>query len=300
VRRRPSERGTRVTASNLGLEFAKIGARRFDLSDPYHLALTARWWIFVLGVFGLYGLITSLFGLLYLVQPGCVANVRPGSLDPFFFSIETLATVGYGVMSPVTLYGHVVASTEIVTGMAFTAIMTGLIFVRFSKPRARFVFADVAVIARHNGRPTLMVRVGNGRTTVLTNVAVEMNALLNQLTPEGGRYRNVHDLRLTRARFPIFPLITTFMHVIDESSPLFGFDAGRVADTDVRLIVSIEARDPMLAATVHDLKSYGPEDVRPGMRFVDAVIIHDDGLVVADLTLISHLEVDPAASAAAS
>jgi inward rectifier potassium channel len=287
-----------MTASNLGLEFAKIGARRFDLADPYHMALTARWPTFVLGVFGCYGLITSLFGALYLAQPGCVANVRPGSLDPFFFSIETLATVGYGVMSPVTVYGHVVASTEIVTGMAFTAIMTGLIFVRFSKPRARFVFADVAVIARHDRRPTLMVRIGNGRTTVLTNVRVEINALLNQHTPEGGRYRNVHDLRLTRASFPIFPLIITFMHVIDETSPLSGFDAAQVAETDVRLIVTVEARDPMLAATVHDIKSYGPQDVRPGMRFMDAVTLHDDGLVVADLTRISHIEADPHFAAA--
>jgi inward rectifier potassium channel len=287
-----------MAASNLGLQFANIGARRFDLADPYHLALTVRWPTFVVGVFACYGVITGLFALLYVAQPGCIANARPGSLDPFFFSIETLGTVGYGVMSPVTLYGHLVASAEIITGMAFTAIMTGLIFVRFSKPRARIVFADVAVVARHHGHRTLMVRIGNGRTTVLTKTTVQMNALLNEISPEGGRYRRVHDLRLTRASFPIFPLITTFMHVIDESSPLAGFDAARVAETDLRLIVSIEARDPQLGAMVYDLKTYGPKDVRPGMRFIDAVTIHEDGLVVADLTRISHVEPDPTFAAA--
>jgi inward rectifier potassium channel len=294
MKRRASERGTREESSSLGFEFTKIGATRFDLADPYHLALTVRWPAFILGVFGLYGLITGLFGVLYMAQPGCVANVRPGSFDTFFFSIETLATVGYGVMSPETLYGHLVASAEIMTGMAFTAIMTGLIFVRFSKARARFVFADVAVVTRHHGHRTLMVRIGNGRTGVLTNVTVELNALLNETSPEGGRYRRVHDLRLTRASFPIFPLITTFMHVIDEHSLLSGFDAARVAETDLRLIVSIEARDPQLGAIVQDLKSYGAKDIRPGMRFVDAVVIHDDGRVVADLTHISHVEPDPA------
>jgi inward rectifier potassium channel len=176
--------------------------------------------------------------------------------------------------------------------------MTGLIFVRFSKPRARIVFADVVVVARHMGHRTLMVRIGNGRTTVLTSTTVQMNALLNEIGPEGGRYRRVLDLRLTRASFPIFPLITTFMHVIDEHSPLAGFDADRVAETDLRLIVSIEARDPQLGAMVHDLKSYGPADVRPGMRFVDAVTIHEDGLVVADLTRISQIEPDPTFAAA--
>jgi inward rectifier potassium channel len=289
-----------MSVDRLGLQFGKIGAARFDFSDPYHLALTVRWPAFVLGLFGLYGLITSAFALLFLAQPGCIANARPGSLtDAFFFSIETLATVGYGEMAPATTYGHLVAAGEIITGMAFTAIMTGLIFVRFSKPRAKFVFSPVAVVARHDGRPTLMVRIGNGRTNVLTHITVQLNVVLAEATLEGGRYRRVHDLRLTRASLPIFPLITTFMHVIDEHSPLAGFDAARVAEADVRLLVSVEARDPMLGAMVYDLKSYAPADVRPGMRFVDAISTDEDGLIIADLTRIGEVEPDPAGAPAA-
>src|SRR5580698_10027050 len=150
---------TRAMRTDLDFEFLKIGADRFDLTDPYHLALTAPWPYFTLGVFGFYGVINLAFAGLYLAQPGCVANAHPGSIpDAFFFSIETLATVGYGVMAPATLYGHVVATTEIITGMAFTAIMTGLIFVRFSKPKARILYADKVVITRHNERPTLIMR----------------------------------------------------------------------------------------------------------------------------------------------
>jgi inward rectifier potassium channel len=270
----------------------KIGVARFDLSDPYHLALTVRWPTFMAGVFAMYGLTTSVFAILYLLQPGCVANVR-SPVDPFFFSIETLATVGYGAMAPATLYGHLVSSAEIVTGMVFTAIMTGLIFVRFSRARAKIVFADIAVIARHNGRPTLMVRIGNGRTTLLTQTSVQINALINEESAEGGRYRRIHDLRLIRGNFPIFPLITTFMHVIDEESPLAAFDIAALPDSDVRLIVSVQARDPKLGAIVHDLKSYGAADFRPGMRFVDAITVHEDGLVVADLTRMGETEADP-------
>jgi inward rectifier potassium channel len=282
-----------MSIATLGFDFAKIGARRYDFSDPYHLALTVRTPTFVLGVLAFYGLITSFFAVLYVAQPGCVANARAGSLsDAFFFSVETLATVGYGVMSPATLYGHMVSSIEIVTGMAFTAIMTGLVFVRFSKPRAKIAFADVAVITRHNGKPTLMVRIGNGRATLLTQTTVQVNALMSEVTAEGGQYRRVSDLRLNRARVPIFPLITTFMHTIDDHSPLHGLDAAMVERTDLRLIVSVEARDPELGAMVYDLKSYLASDIRTGFHFVDAVSVHDDGLIVADLTRISEIAPD--------
>ncbi|HEY1929361.1 MAG TPA: ion channel [Caulobacteraceae bacterium] len=281
-----------MSISSLGFEIAQIGVARFDLSDPYHLALTVHWPTFVAGLLISYGLITSAFAGLYLLQPGSVANAVAPS-DYFFFSVETLATVGYGAMAPKTLYGHLISSTEIITGMAFTAIMTGLVFVRFSRARAKIVFAGVVVVARHNGRPTLMVRIGNGRTTVLTQTTVQINALLNEDTAEGGRYRIVHDLRLTRSSFPIFPLITTFMHVIDDKSPLAAFDVAALPESDLRLIVSVQARDPKIGAIVYDLKSYAASDLRPGMRFVDAITVHENGLVVGDLTRIDEIESDP-------
>jgi inward rectifier potassium channel len=281
-----------MSIASIGFEFAKIGASEFELTDPYHAALTVRWATFVAGVFTLYALITSLFAVLYLLQPGCVANARTAP-DYFFFSIETLATVGYGVMAPVNLYGHLVSSAEIVTGMAFTAIMTGLVFVRFSRARAKIVFADVAVVSRHNGRPTLMVRIGNGRTTLLTQTTVQINAFVNEETAEGGRFRRICDLRLARATFPIFPLITTFMHVIDEESPLAVFDLATISESDLRIIVTVQARDPKLGAFVYDHKNYTASDLRPGMRYTDAITVHESGLVVGDLTRISDVELDP-------
>jgi inward rectifier potassium channel len=187
----------------------------------------------------------------------------------------------------------VIASAEIITGMGFMAIMTGLIFVRFSKPRAKIVFSDVIALAQHNGRPTLMLRIGNARESLLTQTTVQINAFINEATAEGGRFRRIHDLRLTRSAFPIFPLINTFMHVIDDDSPLRTFDEGRVAETDLRFIATIQARDPQLGAIVHAMKSYTASDVRTGMRFADAVTVHEDGLVVSDLTRISIVESDP-------
>src|SRR5579871_792574 len=221
------------------IELTKIGVRRFDIRDPYHFALTVSWRGFAIAVLLLYGVINLFFAALYLLNPGSISNARPGALsDAFFFSIETLATVGYGEMAPATPMGHLIAAVEIIVGMAFTAIMTGLLFVRFSKPRAKIVYADKAVITSHNGVSTLMVRIGNGRANLLTNVQLQLHALIKEISREGHSSFNMHELKLGREKVPSFPLLLTLMHTIDASSPLLGFDAEAMVQSEVRLFVS--------------------------------------------------------------
>jgi inward rectifier potassium channel len=289
-------RGTREKAARLRLgayEFQKKGVSRFDFSDPYHLAVTLTWPQFLAALLALYLSVNTIFALLYLIVPGSVANARAYDFaDVFFFSLETLATVGYGEMYPATFYGHLVAATEIICGVAFTAILTGLIFIRFSRPRAKFVFAANPVVAQHNGKPTLMLRIGNGRVAVLSDAAAKLNVLLSSLTSEGKLFRSARELILERSHVPVFPLSWTLMHVLDERSPLHGFDAARMIEADARLFVTFEARDPMLATIVHDIRNYTPQDVRFGVRYADAVTIADDGTPVIDLDRISDLEPD--------
>jgi inward rectifier potassium channel len=222
-----------------------------------------------------------------------VANARPYSFpDAFFFSIETLATVGYGEMYPATPYGHVIAAIEIVCGLGFTAILTGLTFVRFSRPRAKFVFASHPVVAMHNGKPTLMLRIGNGRANVLLDAVAKLNVLLSVTTEEGKLLRRAQELRLERAHLPVFPLTWTLMHVMDERSPLYGYDAGKVVAARAQVFMTLEASDPTLATWVHEIRNYAPEDIRFGMRYVDAVTTEEDGTLVADLTKIGEMEPD--------
>ena len=155
TKRRRRERIARVRLGSY--EFKKVGISRFDVRDPYHLAITLTWPEYLLALFLLYLAANLIFAMLFWLVPGSVAPGPRSFVDALFFSIETIATVGYGEMYPATLYGHVVASTEIVCGLAFTAILTGLTFVRFSRPRAKLVFAANPVVAMHNGLPTLML-----------------------------------------------------------------------------------------------------------------------------------------------
>ena len=274
-------------------EFEKSGVARFDLRDPYHLAIALTWPQFLGALLGLYALANVMFATLFWLSPGAVAHARPNSFaDSFFFSIETLATVGYGEMYPATTYGRIIAGSEIVSGLAFTAILTGLTFVRFSRPRAKLIFAANPVVAIHKRKPTLMLRIGNGRTTVLTNAMATLNVLLTERIGEGKVVRRAQELRLERVHIPAFPLSWTLMHVLDEQSPLHGFDRERATAADARIFVTLEARDPTLATTIQDMRSYAAADIRFGMRYADAVTTTRNGALSVDLARIGELEAD--------
>jgi inward rectifier potassium channel len=279
------------------------GALKYDWRDPYHLALTLNWPHFIAAFFIANITINLIFAGLYLLQPGSVANVAPGSLsEAFFFSLQTLATVGYGVMAPQTFYGHIVASTEIFCGMAFTAIMTGLVFVRFSRPRARIAYAENVVVSTFNGKPTLMIRIANGRVHPLTEATATVSALIDEWSTEGQFFRRTYDLKLVRNRIPIFGLVWTLMHEIDEESPLNGCSVDSLDKKISRLFLSVQARDPMLAAHVYDTHDYDPENVLFGRRYCDALTIDGKGNTVADLARINWTQPDndPIAESVAS
>ena len=178
-------------------EFVKLNAKKFDWRDTYHLILTLSWPGFAGFVFGIYLLINVVFALLYLLDAHAVAEMPPGSfLYAFFFSVETLATVGYGHMYPESFYGHLIAMIEIMLGMFGLAVITGLIFVRFSRPTARLHFSKVAVIAPFDGVPTLMIRVANLRHQAMVEPEFRIVLLRNIVTAEGDDMRRFVPLRL--------------------------------------------------------------------------------------------------------
>ena len=285
----PISRPMRV--ANLAFDLHKRGVARFDLRDPYHLAVTLSWPAFFGLAFAAILALNLIFAVLYILRPDAVENLHPHDvIGAMFFSLETLATVGYGEMSPYSTYGHVVAAIEILTGMTFTAIFTGILFVRFSQPQARILFADKAVITPHNGQPTLMLRIANGRLTLLTHALARVAVMIAETSPEGNVFRRVQDLRLMRDEMPIFPLTWTLMHVIDETSPVFGMDAEQMEQTQTRFFVAVEAKDAAMGATVQALNTFMPGQVAFGMRYSDAVVVDDSGRVTADISRLSLIE----------
>jgi inward rectifier potassium channel len=284
-----------VTIHFGAFELMLRGAVRYDLRDPYRLAVTLSWPLFFLAVLAVDLAINLGFALLYLPDPGGIANARPGVFsDVFFFSIETMATVGYGVMAPSDLYCHVVSSIEILCGLVFNATMTGLIFVRFAKPKAKILFARTAVIANHNGGKALMIRLGNGRASVLADATARLSVFLLERDPSGKLQRIGHKLTLVEPVLPVLALTWTLVHEIDAHSPLADHTPERLAGLDARLLLTVEARDTALGAVVFAMHDYTVAGIRVGMRYQDAVAFDAQGHVEGDLGKLSLIEPDAA------
>jgi inward rectifier potassium channel len=270
----PLHRDLGITVKLGQTEITKIGARRFDWNDAYHLIMSLTWPRFFAGAVTVYLLVNVAFACVYALGDHAINNAE-SFLDELFFSVETLATVGYGNMSPATIYGHCVATAEIITGMLSMAVITSLVFARFSKPTARVLFSRVAVIAPYDGIPTLMLRVANQRHSYILDASASVVLLRDEVTAEGHSLRRFHDLKLERARSPLFALSWQIMHRIDASSPLHGLTAQALREGDMRMIVTISGLDETFAATVTARHDYAHENVVFDRRFADIFIEGD-------------------------
>lgn len=230
-------------------------------------------------------LLNAVFAGLYLLGHAAIANQSPpGFLGAFFFSVETLATVGYGDMHPQTTYAHSIATLEIFTGMSSIALATGVIFVRFSRPRARIMFARYAVVRQLDGQPTLMIRAANARQNVIVEAGAKLRLMRYESTSEGYTLWRISDLELVRDRHPIFLLGWVLMHVIDEASPLYGETAESLAASRASLMIHIEGSDETTTQSMEARHVWSHEQVRWQHRFVDLLHDDDDGTRHIDYT----------------
>lgn len=282
-------RGVRVQLGEF--KGIKFGVHRFSLTDPYYTVLTVRWPVFFALAVSFYLSLNLIFALAYYAVPGCINNARPGMFgDCFFFSIETLATVGYGVMSPATLYGHLVASTEIITGMMSMAVITGLVFVRFSRPRARLLFSRVAVVAPLDGRIALMLRVANERNGAVADASARVVLLRAVEGGDGHMQRRFLDLRLERGTSPFLGLSWTLIHYIDEDSPLHGLTPEILQREGSSLLVSISGYDESISANVTARHVYQPQALMYRHRFVNIIEYLPTGEIALDMTHFHDVE----------
>jgi inward rectifier potassium channel len=226
-----------------------------------------------------------IFAAVYSLGEAPIANARPGHpLDLFFFSIETLGTVGYGDMHPQTTYGHAVATVEIFTGMIGIAVVTGLIFSRFSRPRARLVFSRHPVIGPHDGRPCLMLRIANQRHNTISGATAKLWVVLEEEIAEGARFRRFHELALERNENPVFVLSWTLFHVIDESSLLNGLDLSDLEGADAVFVVTFGGIDESANQRVNARQTFSYRDVRWNHLFVDVLRSTEEGMPLIDYT----------------
>jgi len=277
-------KGARGIRQQAGYTIWTLGDTRTPARDGFHAFLRMPW-AASLGLIAAWVIVINLvFALLYLAVGG-IDGARGGSLwDAFLFSVQTLGTIGYGVMHPQSTGANTVMILESITGIVVIAIITGLVFTKFARPNARVAFSTYAVIAKHQGKPTLMLRCGNQRSNMIVNAEMQVSLALQTTTQEGELYYKLHDLKLIRSHMAGLRRGWTAMHVIDESSPLHGMDADTLEKLEAELAVSITGIDDVLMQTVHTSHAYSDKQIKFGYRFADTLTTLPNGDLVFDLT----------------
>jgi inward rectifier potassium channel len=283
-----------------GREIVTQGISPAVYQDLYHHFMTVSWPRLFGTIAALFLGFDFLFGCLYRLVPGCIANLNPpGFAGAFFFSVETLATVGYGDMHPQTMYGHSVAMIEMFVGLMMLALVTGLMFARFSRPRARFIFARYAVVRPVEGRRTLMFRAANARQNVVQEASAQLRMVRDVVTAEGLRMRRITDLALVRSSQPVFSIGWTIMHVIDESSPLAQETEESLGRSQASLILSVSGTDETTGHVLIAREEYPSASILWNKGFRDVLEVTADGTVHMDFAKFNDVE-DLAKEGAAS
>jgi inward rectifier potassium channel len=283
----------------VGRRTVKVGTRevitqgivRPIFHDLFHHFMTVSWPRLFATLAAFFIVFDLLFGFLYYLVPGCIANLNPGGFaGDFFFSVETLATVGYGEMHPETFYGHSIAMIEIFVGLMSLALITGLMFARFSRPQARFLFTKNAVVRPVAGKPTLIFRAANERQNVVQDASARLRMLRDEVTEEGYRIRRIVDLPLLRSQHPMFSLGWTIMHVIDDASPLSSETAESLSNSKTAFILSLSGTDENTGQTLMARSEYSSADIRWNSTFHDILEEAPDGTIHVDYSKFHDIE----------
>lgn len=271
-----SPRGGYPRMGSGGLPFR--GLPKDNWRDAYHYLLTMPLWAFFAVMAGSFLTINSVFAGLYLIDPGDIKGAKSGGfLDAFFFSVQTLGTLGYGDMAPRGLYGNWVVTAETFVGLFNLAIATGLLFARISRPTARIVFSDKAVVTTLDGEPTLMFRAANRRRNLVVEAEVSVTLLKDVPTLEGGVMRRFHELSMLRSRSPLFFMTWQIMHRIDAESPLFGETTDSLLAQRAEIVVVVKGLDETFVSTIHARTSYTPDEIVWDRRLADIFVTDPKG-----------------------
>lgn len=240
------------------------------IRDPYHLFFVMPWWLFFCMITLVYLATNLIFAFLYTLDQNAIANAESGSFaHAFAFSVQTLATIGYGAMFPQTDYAHILVSIESLVGFIEVGLLTGLIFSRFAKSTARILFSRYAVVCNYNNVPTLMFRIANRRHNLILEARLSAYLLIEEVSLEGQKLRRFYDLKLLRDKTPNFILSWLAMHPIDPSSPLWERSLQELSDCQATILVTVIGLDETVMQEIHARYSYSINEVLWNYRFVD-------------------------------
>lgn len=291
--------GNRVIESNQRMmnKDGKSNVRRtgllyYSISNVYHLLISMKWWKFLIIIFSSYFLVNLIFTLIYfmgdLSQLNGMMYRTPFEkfMEVFYFSAQSLTTVGYGRLNPSGYFFSTLASIEAFVGLLSFAIATGLLYGRFSRPVANILFSNIGVIAPYQGITAFMIRLANMNKSELINL--EATLLLAYVQDiEGKVTRKFVPLKLELTRINLLTMTWTIVHPIDEESPMLYWTKDDFQNNQVEFLVLIQAYEETFAQTVHSRSSYKFEEIVFGAKFDAISKPGENGSVIVELNRIN-------------
>jgi inward rectifier potassium channel len=266
---------------NYQLPIERRNTRRAIWSDLYHF-LIDRSWSALLGLIGaVYLVANTLFAALYQLGTESVAGAH-GFADHFFFSVQTMSTIGYGTMAPRTTWAHLLVTTQAFSGTLFLAVVTGLIYSKFARPTARVLWSKNVVLVERDGVRQLMFRMANERANQIVDAQLRLVLARTELTADGERMRRFYDLPLVRDRNVLFQLSWTAIHHVTPGSPLHGMSVEELRAAQTQLVASLLGIDETFAQQVHSRYVYTTDDFVWDQRFADIIGTTNEGLRYVD------------------
>lgn len=300
--RHPAERRRQIRSVRLQRQGGVLQAEHFQRwyrhwREPYRFMLAIPWPGFLLAIGASYLLLNLAFTLLFAFDLGGIGGAPMGKtvtlLDAFFFSVQTLGSIGYGVLHPSSLWVNLVVTVEAFVGLLFIAVTTGLAFARFSRSRARLQFSRLATIEPWQGTPTLTFRVASVRQTSLVDGRIQASLAIDDDAPDaagGSPMRRILPLPLVRDQSITLQLMWTVMHRIDANSPLHGLGRADLERRHGEIVVAFQGIDEILLAPVHFRCTYGAGDLRYGERFRDMVRMDGPDSICLDFSRFDQTE----------
>ena len=271
-------------------EIRIVGDRHTPLRDFYHALLRLPWWATITAISGAFLAANAMFALAYLFVGGVEHAARGSFRDAFFFSVQTMATIGYGAMFPSSTGANVVVVVESIVSLLLTALSTGLVIAKFSRSTARFVFTRHAVISPFDGVPTLMFRLGNERGNQIVDAKIRVVLVRTERTSEGRTHYRLLDLQLSRAQTLSLSRSWNVVHPIDDTSPLRSETPASLAAKEIELQVLVIGLDDISMQTVQAGHRYFAKDILWGARLADVLSETPDGHLLLDLRRFHDVE----------
>jgi len=250
--------------------------------DLYHELLGAPWPVTLFAIVAMWLALNVLFAIVFLLTGG-IANARPGSfVDAFFFSVQTLGTIGYGTLYPQSRAANLAVTAETIIALVAISLATGVVFTKFSMPVARLEFARSAVVSMRDGVRTLAIRMANRRGNFIVEAQVRLTLVRAETTKEGVFTYRMYELPLVRDHSAAMGRSWTILHRLEGGSPLQDSTAESIREADLELQVGVIGLDGTTFQTLHSRYRYQPEDIRFGERFADMLSQMPDGRIQLD------------------